>query len=161
MSLPGLGKVGFLPGLLGLIWLLPPALAKADDQARTILKTERFDKDPGWEGFHNHTVPERVPTVTQDFGYSLTHFAGKDKGEVGGQITRCSKPAYYADRIGRKPLNDPLTASGTFAFTRTGGSGGVFFGWFHGDQPGGGGRPLNSLGLDFDGEKSGVRLAVR
>src|SRR5262249_26037966 len=38
---------------------------------------------------------------------------------------------------------------------------GVFFGWFNAEQPGGGGRPMNSLGLDFDGERNGARLAVR
>src|SRR5262249_52441301 len=36
-----------------------------------------------------------------------------------------------------------------------------FFGWFQSEQPGGGGRPMGSLGLDFDGEWTGARLAVR
>jgi hypothetical protein len=148
-------------GVLGLVWLLSLTPGRTDEQPRTILKTERFDTDPNWEGFNNRIAPERVPTVTQDFGYSPTNFSGKGKGEIGGQITRCSKPAFYGDKISIKTLNDPLTASGTFAFTRTGGSGGVFFGWFHHDQPGGGGRPMNSLGLEFDGEKTGARLAVR
>jgi hypothetical protein len=40
--------------------------------------------------------------VTQDFGHSPTSFAGKARGEVGGRVTRCSKPAYYADRIAAK-----------------------------------------------------------
>jgi len=29
-------------------------------------------------------VPARLPTVTQDFGYSKTAFAAKSPGEIGG-----------------------------------------------------------------------------
>lgn len=36
-----------------------------------------FDRDPGWEGFNNRLDPNRVPTVTQDFGYTPTNFASK------------------------------------------------------------------------------------
>jgi hypothetical protein len=37
----------------------------------------------------------------------------------------------------------------------------VFFGFFNSQQPGGSGRPIGSLGLDFDFEGSGGRLATR
>jgi hypothetical protein len=133
----------------------------ADDPPKTTLKTENFDKDPGWEGFNNRIVPDKVPVVTQDFGYSPTNLAGKQKGEIGGRVQRAARPAYYAAKVGPRTLNDKLTASGSFALTATSGGSGVFFGWFNADQPGGGGRPMNSLGLDFDGEGSGARLAVR
>lgn len=123
-------------------------------------RNEAFNKDPGWEGHNNRLLPKAVPTITQDFGYSETSFASREKGEVGGQVVRCATPAYYAARI-RKTLDDKLSASGTFALKGASGSSGVFFGWFHSDQPGGGGRPVQSLGLDFDGEASGARLAVR
>ena len=146
-------------GFLGLLLALP--MSRADDQPRTIQKAEHFDQDPGWEGFNNRVVPAKLVTVTQDFGYSPTHFAGKEKGEIGGRIQRTGKPAYYADKIPVKTLNDRLTASGTFALTGAAGNSGVFFGWFNADQPGSGGRPMNSLGLDFDGERQGARLAVR
>src|SRR5437762_2498685 len=73
---------------------------RSDDPPKPALKAESFDADPGWEGHNNHVVPERVPTVTQDFGYSKTNHAGQAAGELGGQITRASEPAYYADRIG-------------------------------------------------------------
>jgi hypothetical protein len=126
-----------------------------------VLKTEHFDQDPGWEGLNNRIVLKHVPTVTQDFGYSPTRFAGKEKGEIGGRVQRSGKPAYYAAKIAVKTLNDPLTASGTFALTTTSGNSGVFFGWFNAQQSGGGGRPMNSLGLDLDGEKQGARLAIR
>jgi len=141
--------------------LLSPMIGRAEDHTKTVLKIEHFDSDPGWEGFNNRVMLSRVPTVAQDFGYSLTHVASDSKGEVGGRVQRASKPAYYADKTPTKTLNDKLTASGSFAITGTGGNSGVFFGWFNADQPGASGRPLNSLGLDFDGEGGGARLAVR
>ena len=99
--------------------------------------------------------------MTQDFGYSKTNFAGKAAGEMGGQITRASEPAFYADKIGPVTLDDKLSASGTFALTKTTAGGGIFFGFFRAEQPGGGGRPIGSLGLNMDCERSGARLAVR
>ena len=50
------------------------------------VKTECFDRDPGWEGRNNRIVPKSVPTVRQDFGYQSTHFAGKQGGEIGGSL---------------------------------------------------------------------------
>jgi hypothetical protein len=136
-------------------------IGAADEQPKTIIKTESFDRDPGWEGHNNRIVPEHVPTVVQDFGYSKTNFAGKEKGEIGGPVTRASEPAYYADKIGPVTLDDRLSASGTFALTKTTGGGGIFFGFFRAEQPGGAGRPISSLGLDMDCEQGGGRLAVR
>src|SRR5204863_5423884 len=120
-----------------------------------------FDKDPNWEGHNNRLLPAVIPTIRQDFGYSATNVASQAKGEVGGKVVRCSTPTYYAARIAGKTLNGRLTASGTFALKGAAGSSGVFFGWFHSGQQGGGGRPVQSLGMDFDGEPSGARLAVR
>jgi hypothetical protein len=133
----------------------------AVDQPPTVLKIESFDRDPGWEGHNNHIVPQHVPTVTQDFGYSKTNLAGQAAGELGGQVTRASEPAYYADRIGPVTLDDKLSAAGTFAVTKTTAGGGIFFGFFRAEQPAGGGRPTGSLGLDMDSERGGARLAVR
>jgi hypothetical protein len=153
-------SVSFLS--LMLIMLAPGASSnKADELPKTVLKTESFDKDPSWEGHNNHIVPGHLPTVTQDFGYSKTQFAGKAAGELGGLVTRASEPAYYADKIGPKTLDDKLSASGTFALTKTTPGGGIFFGFFRAEQPGAGGRPTSSLGLDMDCEHSGARLAVR
>src|SRR5207237_6771973 len=90
-----------------------------------------------------------------------TNFGGKAAGELGGQVTRAAEPAYYADKIGPVTLDDKLSASGTFAVTKTSGGGGVFFGFFRAAQPTGGGRPTSSLGLDMDCERGGARLAVR
>jgi hypothetical protein len=125
------------------------------------LKIEHFDRDPGWEGFHNRLMPKVLPTITQDFGYSRTNFAGKATGEIGGRVCRDATPAHYAAKIASKTLNDKLSASGSFAVTATSSGTAVFFGWFSAQQPGGSGRPINSLGLDIGGERSGGRLAVR
>src|SRR5205085_12377539 len=100
-------------------------------------------------------------TVTQDFGYSKTNFAGKAAGELGGQITRASEPASYGDKIGPVTLDEKLSASGTFALTKTTAGGGVFFGFFRAEQPGAGGRPTGSRGLDMGCERGGARSAVR
>src|SRR5687768_12087062 len=76
-------------------------------------KTERFDRDPGWDGVNNRvTSPGRE--VRQDFGFSKTAHAGGSPGEIGGVITPCGEPAYYAKRIPPRSLNEPLEASGRF-----------------------------------------------
>ena len=76
-------------------------------------KTERFDRDPGWEGVNNRvTAPGR--DVRQDFGFSNSAHAGGSPGEMGGFITPCGEPAYYAKRIPPRSLNEPLEASGRF-----------------------------------------------
>jgi len=140
-----------------LVWLWPIARSPKPN-----LKRESFDSDPGWEGLNNRLRPRVLPTITQDFGFSAeTHFASKQKGEVGGKVVRCATPTYYAARVAGKSLDDWLTASGTFALKGAAGSSGVFFGWFNSHQQDGTGRPVQSLGLDFDGEPSGARLAVR
>ena len=147
--------------LLAGLALCAPNSAADEPPKRAALKAESFDKDPGWEGHNNRIVPAKFPTVTQDFGYSRTNFAGQAAGELGGQVTRAAEPAYYAAKIGPVTLADKLTASGAFAITKTEGGGGVFFGFFRAEQPGGGGRPSGSLGLHLDSERGGARLAVR
>lgn len=124
-------------------------------------RTQNFDSDPKWEQANNRVIPKEPLKVTQDFGYSTTNFAGKGPGKMGGLISRASEPAYYAAKIAPKTLNEKLTASGIFALTKSSGSSGVFFGFFQAAQPGAGGRPTCSLGMDLDGEGRGGRLAVR
>src|SRR6476620_5924086 len=107
-------------------------------------KSESFDHDPSWEGVNNHVQPTKARVATQDYGWS--------SGEIGGRVTRSAKCTYYAAQIGTKTLNDKLSASGTFKLEASSGGSGVFFGWFNDKQPGGSGRAINSLGMDFDGE---------
>src|SRR5687768_11225969 len=108
-------------------------------ETTSILKTETFDRDPGWDAHNNRIVPEKVRMVKQDFGYSATNNAGTAKGEMGGVIQRSTTPASYAAEIKPKTLDDRLTASGTFAITASQPGAGVFFGYFNSKQPGGSG----------------------
>ena len=138
--------------LLALSALLSGPASGAD------LKTETFDRDPGWEGHNNRVVPPEIKTVTQDFGYRATQFAGKATGEIGGRVHRSSTPASYAARIPAKTLSDRLTASGTFAITASVGSSGAFFGWFNSELPG---ERQSTLGFHFAGQGKGARLTLR
>src|SRR4051794_931877 len=81
--------------------------------AGAVLKSESFDRDPGWDAFNNHVQPRRTQTVTQDFGYVTSKESG-GPGAIGGKVIRSSKPCYYAVDIGTKTLNDKLSASGNF-----------------------------------------------
>ena len=141
--------------------LVVPRVFSADTNAPA-LKTEHFDRDPGWEGHNNRVTSKKPVQVKQDFGFSATNHAGKAAGEMGGVIQRSTKPASYAAALApAKTLDDKLTASGSFAITAAQGGAGLFFGFFNSQQPGGSGRPIGSLGLDFDFEGTGARLAVR
>ena len=139
----------------------PPAVTQAAPTPPASLKTETFDRDPKWEGHNNHILSKSALMVKQDFGFSPTNIAGKSAGELGGRIQRSTTPAYYAAEIPVKTLDDKFAASGSFALTKSEGSAGVFFGFFNSKQPGGSGRPIGSLGLDFDFEGKGGRLATR
>src|SRR5882757_1032237 len=143
--------------------VLAASQVSAAEPKEPTLKTEHFDHDPGWEGYNNHMTAAKASVVKQDFGYSpATNFAGKAKGEIGGGIQRASKPASFGAALTpAKSLEDKLSASGSFAITGVQGGGGLFFGFFNSKQPGGSGRPIGSLGLDFDYETHGGRLAVR
>ena len=123
-------------------------------------KAEHFDQDPGWEGFNNRVHPAQLRGVVQDFGY-IADASVQQAAQIGGRVTRSSQPAYYAEALASKTLDEKLSASGTFQITRSSASSGVFFGWFNSRQQEASGRPVQSLGLDFDGEKHGARLAVR
>jgi len=159
-SAPRWSRVAVL-GLLTSGLLAGARLATAEGPVKAGIKHEAFNRDPNWEGRKNRIVPKQVPTVVQAFGYAPSGFAGKAPGELGGLVTRASEPAYYADRIGPRTLEDRLSASGSFALTKSDAGSGMFFGFMRAQQPGGGGRPISSLGLDMDCEQSGARLAVR
>lgn len=141
--------------------LLLVSIPGVSNAADPLTKFESFDGDPGWEGHRNRIVIDRREIVRQDFGYGLSNHAGSKPGEIGGRVQRSAIPASYAAPIGPKSLDDHLIASGSFALTASESSAGLFFGFFSSNQPGGSGRPINSLGMDFDFEGSGGRLAVR
>src|ERR1041385_9145243 len=89
-------------GLLLLAFLEVSRLSVAQELS---LKVEKFDRDPGWDGFNNHVPPTKSTTVTQDYGY--------ESDAIGGRVVRSARPTYYADKIA-KTLNDKLSASGNF-----------------------------------------------
>src|SRR4051812_28777255 len=88
---------------------LSAAVLAAEPNART----QNFDADPNWEGVNNRLTREHYPTIIQNFGYSSdTNVAGREKGEIGGAITRSNTPAYYAMKVDPVTLEKPLSASG-------------------------------------------------
>jgi len=101
-------------------------------------------------------VPEKLPVVTQDFGYSATNFAGKEKGELGGKVTRAAKPAYYADKLTCEDPQRELTCVGHLRHHGHDARRRLLLRWFNAEQENGGGRPVNSLGLDFDCDGPGA-----
>lgn len=88
-------------------------------QAEPGLKTERFDRDPGWDGRNNRSAEARE--IQQDFGESA--------GRIGGLITPAAEPAYYAKVLAPRTLKDRFTASGTLVVEP--GAGNVLIGFFN------------------------------
>jgi hypothetical protein len=92
---------------------------------------EDFTKDPGWVGSHNRAKIESAPVGVHDFGFSAkTSFAGGKPGELGGDLWRSGKYAYYADRIGPLTLDDRLEASGKVVLQVGAPDSDVYLGWF-------------------------------
>ncbi|HEY2572639.1 MAG TPA: hypothetical protein VGH65_01175 [Verrucomicrobiaceae bacterium] len=146
--------------LSGVVFL--PGAAGAGDTASNALKKESFDHDPKWEAVNNRvsSTITAAAEVTQNFGYSATSFASRTKGEIGGTVWRAVQPAWYADKIESKTLDDKLSASGTFAITERGSSAAIF-GWFNSNQIEGTSRPLQSLGLQIGTSKNGGVVHIR
>lgn len=76
------------------------------------VRTERFDRDPHWEGVNNRPSPLRTRPVKQNFGYRPAD-SRNAAGAAGGFITPSGEPAYYAKPLPEYTLNAPLSASGT------------------------------------------------
>ena len=96
------------------------------------LKTETFDRDPGWSGVNNRSATKRDPiTIRQDFGYSAatSNAGGRFPGEIGGFVTAAGEAAFYGKPIGAVSLDQPLSASGTLTVGRGGTN--VLLGFFN------------------------------
>jgi hypothetical protein len=99
---------------------------------QTLLKTEAFDSDPGWEGRNNRASDPGPRTILQNFGFSdSSNNAGGAAGEVGGFITPAGEPAYYAQAIPSKSFGDALSASGVLNVPQGGGH--TLIGFFNAD----------------------------
>ncbi len=70
------------------------------------LRTERFDRDPGWDGRNNRSATPEPRRVRQDFGYSPAAKA------VGGHVSPAAEPAFYGKNLPARTWNEPLSASG-------------------------------------------------
>lgn len=88
-------------------------------------RAEHFDRDPNWDQFQSRrTYVSNNVRPRFDFGYTATRFAGGGrKGELGGLVFRgdCRYPdrmAYYADRLERLTLHQPLKAAGRVVLRR-------------------------------------------
>jgi uncharacterized protein YjiK len=98
-------------------FVLRIALAAAICGERSLMtateRTERFDKDPLWDGHNNRADKPEPRIIKQDFGYSATsHAGGAVPGEAGGFITPAGEPACYAKKISELTFNDSFQASG-------------------------------------------------
>ncbi|MSR58613.1 MAG: hypothetical protein EXS05_13330 [Planctomycetaceae bacterium] len=98
----------------------PPAVAKIAS-GPGMMKTESFDRDPGWVGVNNFSARTIEPVkIRQDFGFSPdTAHAGdgrsKEKGEMGGFMTPAGEVAFYGKAIEPLSFDQPLGASGTMS----------------------------------------------
>ena len=119
-------------------------------------RTENFDSNPGWTGYHND-VDCGYRTVTQNFGYKSSSYAGGSTGEIGGTITASTTKAYYGMPVD-KDFTDTLTCSGKFYVKDVYYDGGftaqswVWFGWFNSDFQGW--QPTNFAGMGFPGYRN-------
>lgn len=104
--------------LCGAACVFAYAVGLLPSYAQAAERTQRFDRDPQWDGRnHRATVPE-PQLVTQQFGYSQTGNAGGAAiGEIGGLLTPAAEPTYYARPVGPSSFDDVLEAAGTFCAT--------------------------------------------
>ena len=90
---------------------------------RMKMKTESFDRDPGWLGANNRSARLREPVpVRQDFGFSAGtgHAGGAVPGEMGGFISPAGEIAFYGKAIDPTNLDRAITASGTMCIGQGG-----------------------------------------
>ena len=101
-------RMVILPALV--MALVLPAVAHAAPK----MKTETFDRDPGWIGVNNRSARQGEPVqIRQDFGHSRTNHAGGAAGEMGGFISPAGEVAYFAARIEPLTFKDKFAMSGT------------------------------------------------
>jgi hypothetical protein len=107
-------------------------LAESGRCQQLLLKTEKFDVDPGWDGHNNRASDPGPRQIVEDFGFAASSSnAGGSAGEIGGYITPAGEPAYYGKVISPKSFNDTLSASGTLNIPQGGGH--TLIGFFNAD----------------------------
>lgn len=112
-----------IAALLVVAWLAAysqPHAAETKQPAGVKLKTESFDRDPGWEGINNRSAQKRQAIKTrQDFGYSpgSRHAGGQAVGEIGGYISPAGEAAFYGKQLTSTSFEKPLKASGVLSIS--------------------------------------------
>ena len=101
-----------LAALAGLVVAIGATALGVGQPSSLRLKTERFDRDPGWDGHNNRSTAITPRRVRQDFGYSRTDHVDAAPGEIGGFVSPAAEPAYFARPIFATSLDRPLSASG-------------------------------------------------
>src|ERR1043166_730675 len=126
---------------------------RAAEPSPTRQKTVSFDRDPQWEGKGNRPTPTSLPSIEQDFGYSRSHHAGKEPGEMGGKVTPSIRAALYAKRVPTSTLEERLSASGSLSLVEAQSisgwhtQGNLYVGWFNNDVRDLIWRPRNFIGF--------------
>src|SRR6266545_5499701 len=87
----------------GLLSTLGGGARGVEEQSKLVARSASFDQDPGWEGHNNRLLPKVLPTITQDFGYSETGFAGRKKGEVGARSSAARRRPITPPRSPPRP----------------------------------------------------------
>lgn len=156
-----------LPGILTVIFAVSITVFAADPQTTTRLKTEHFDRDPGWDGARNRVQRESKRVARHDFGYQTSNHAGEKAGEMGGVVWRSIEPAYYGKKIKPLSIHDAMSCSGTLSLVQThkgimgfqtGAT--IFVGFFNHQEQGW--RPINFVGFRLEGynQPDGALLEV-
>ncbi len=121
-----------LEGSRQLVVLMRPDGSPPAQDATT--KTERFDRDPGWDGRNNVNDAIEPREIKQNFGYSPTAHAGGRPGEIGGRITPAGEPAFYASALKELTLDDELSASGRVSLGPDEAGGNTLLGFFNAES---------------------------
>jgi hypothetical protein len=140
-----LATLALLSALANCAWSAEPSLTRQ--------KTERFDRDPRWDGKQNRSAPPRPPLVQREFGYSKSQHAGRAAGEIGGKVSQSIRPAYYGKVLPTSTLEEPLSASGSLSIVEAQAimgwhtQGNLYVGWFSSDVNDLIWRPRNFIGF--------------
>src|SRR6185436_9797988 len=113
-------------------WSIVWGLTQSIHCQTLLLKTERFDTDPGWDSRNNRASDPGPRQIVQNFGFSSsTTNAGGAAGEIGGFITPAGETAYYGKAIPPTSFTNSLSASGVLNVPQGGGN--TLIGFFNAD----------------------------
>lgn len=113
------------------------------------IRTQRFDRDPNWDGHNNRIGLNNPTTVRQDFGY--TNNSPFHQPAIGGWVAAAATPAFYAKQVGPVNLSNSFSASGKIIVPKGGQN--VLIGFFN-DATAKEWRTANTIALRVDGRKT-------